>query len=493
MIRNGLRRSAPPIGGRSHPTEERASQRHARGRAAGLRQRRCCALAAAVGLTTVVGAGEGRAQGALVQLEGTTGCVSENGSGGNCADGLALGGAQGLALPSNGLHLYVAASASDGVAAFVRNPATGGLTQLVGTDGCVTELGNGGLCGDGRALLGARDVVLSANGKSLYVAAPGSDAVAVFERNPSTGVLVQLAGTAGCVSETGTGGACADGVALNGARSVAVAANGKHAYVAARDSDAVASFARDKATGALTQLPGSAACVSENGTGGLCVNGVALDFPTSVAVTRDGKHVYVAAAGSHAVAAFARDRSTGALTQLPGLGACASEDGTGGLCADGRGLLGAFALAISKDGRSVYVASRDGSAIAVFAREKSTGVLTQLAGAAGCISEDGSGGLCADGVGLVGVVSVAVSNDRSNVYAAAEGSNAVAAFLRDKRTGALTQLPGAAACTSEDGTGGLCADGTALVEARAVAVTRNGRSAYVASSTSDAVAAFARD
>ena len=96
-------------------------------------------------------------------------------------------------------------------------------------------------------------------------------------------------------------------------------------------------------------------------------------------------------------------------------------------------------------------------------------------------------------VGLAGAVSVAVSNDRRNVYAAAEGSNAVAAFLRDKKTGALTQLPGAAACTSESGTAGLCADGTALVEARAVAVTRNGRSAYVASSTSDAVAAFERD
>lgn len=60
------------------------------------------------------------------------------------------------------------------------------------------------------------------------------------------GLLTQLAGTAGCVSKTGTLGACADGTALNGAASVAVSRDGKHVYVASFDSDAVAAFARAK-------------------------------------------------------------------------------------------------------------------------------------------------------------------------------------------------------------------------------------------------------
>jgi 6-phosphogluconolactonase (cycloisomerase 2 family) len=396
-------------------------------------------------------------------------------------------------MPSNGIHLYVAAGASDGIASFLRNPATGALSQLSGMLGCVTEDGTGGLCNEGKALLGARDVVLSPTGNSLYVAAPASDAVAAFERDQRTGALLQLGGTGGCVSETGTAGACAHGVALNGARAIAVTKNGKSLYVASRDSDAVAAFARDRTTGVLTQLAGTAACVSENGTGGLCVNGVALDTPNGIAVSRDGKSVYVASVGSHAVAVFARDKTTGVLTQPAGTAACVSEDGTGGVCADGRGLLGAFAVAVSPNGKNVYVAARDANAIAVFDRDRATGALTQLAGTEGCVSETGSGGECADGRGLTGVVSLTVNRDGKNLYAASEVDSAVAAFARDRATGALAQLAGTFGCVSDTGSAGACGDGTALAEARAVIATRNGRHVYVAAATSDAVAVFDRD
>lgn len=57
-------------------------------------------------------------------------------------------------------------------------------------------------------------------------------------------------------------------------------------------------------TGGLIQ---PAPCVSETGTGGDCANGKALDFPRSVAVSRDGKHVYVASNASDAVALFFQD------------------------------------------------------------------------------------------------------------------------------------------------------------------------------------------
>ena len=450
-------------------------------------------LSLAILLAPVVRPAPSAAQGALTQLAGTAGCVSENGTGGNCGDGLALSGAQALAMPSNGLHLYVAAGGSDGVASFVRNPTTGALTQLAGTLGCVTEDGTGGLCSDGKALLGARDLVLTKSGKTLYVASPASDAVAVFERNGSTGALLQLAGTAGCVSETGTAGTCADGIALNGARAIAVTPNAKNVYVAARDSNAVAAFARDKVTGGLTQLAGTAACVSENGTGGACVNGVALDTPTGIAASKDNKNVYVASGGSHAVAVFARDRTTGALTQLAGTAGCVSEDGTAGNCSDGHALLGAFAVTVSPNGKNVYVAARDASAIAVFARDRTTGALTQVAGTDGCVSEDGSGGVCADGKGLAGVVALTVSRDGKNLYAAAETGNAIAVFARDRKTGALTQLAGTDGCVSDSGSAGTCADGKALVEARAVIATRSGRHVYTAASTSDAVAVFERN
>ena len=453
-------------------------------------------LRAALGLTLALGApafAHAATLGNLAQLPGTDACVSETGSSGNCADGVALDGAAALAITKSGLHVFAAAPISDAVAAFLRVPSTGALVQQTGPSACVSETGSGGLCTDGRALDEPRGVTVSPDSKNLYVASTTSDGVAVLSLNDKTGALAQLAGTAGCVTEDGSGGTCADGVALGGARAIAISANGKSLYVAARDADAVAAFARDKTTGALTQLAGTDACTSETGTAGACANGVALDFPTGVAVSPNGKNVYVTASGSNAVAVFARNPGTGALTQLAGTAGCVSEDGTAGQCADGKALLAPFSVAVSSNGKNVYVASRDSNAIAVFARDAKTGALTQLAGTDGCISEDGTAGACTDGNGLVGAVSVAITQNGRSVYVASETSNAVAAFARDTKSGVLTQLAGTEGCTSESGSGGTCADGVALTEARAVAVTRNAKSAYVASSTSDAVAAFRRE
>ena len=58
------------------------------------------------------------------------------------------------------------------------------------------------------------------------------------------GELTQLGGTDGCVRETSVAGDCADGKALDAARSVAVSPDGKHVYVASFFSDAVAVFMR---------------------------------------------------------------------------------------------------------------------------------------------------------------------------------------------------------------------------------------------------------
>jgi DNA-binding beta-propeller fold protein YncE len=57
--------------------------------------------------------------------------------------------------------------------------------------------------------------------------------------------------------------------------------------------------------------------------------------------------------------------------------------------------------------------------------------------------------------------------------------------------GTLAQKPGTAGCISD--TGGACGDGTALDGAQAVTVSPDGGSAYVAATTSDAVAVFDRE
>jgi hypothetical protein len=67
-------------------------------------------------------------------------------------------------------------------------------------------------------------------------------------------------------------------------------------------------LARDKKTGVLTQLAGTDGCVTEDGRGGACADDKALDLPIAIAVSRKGTNVYVASAESWAVAVFARQK-----------------------------------------------------------------------------------------------------------------------------------------------------------------------------------------
>ena len=340
--------------------------------------------------------------------------MSEDGTGGECADGKGLiGGANAVAVSDDGRHVYVTARGSDALAidsgavvVFGRDRRTGALTQLPGTNGCVSEDGTGGECAEGSSLIGTADVAISRDGRHVYVASFVSDAVAVFTRDRRTGALRQVYGVVGN--------------ALNGARFLAVSRDGRNVYVTSIFSNAVAVFSRDKWTGVLTQLPGTDGCVSDDGTGGTCANGRELNSPGGVAVSPDGRHVYVAShpssAGLGAVAVFSRDRRTGALTQLPGTDGCVSEDGSGGECVDGRAIDGAFDVAVTEDGRNVYVVSRGSRAIATFVRDRRTGALTQLTGTDGCVSEDGTGGQCADGRALIGASRVTLSRDGRNVY-----------------------------------------------------------------------------
>ena len=182
------------------------------------------------------------------------------------------------------------------------------------------------------------------------------------------------------------------------------------------------------------QLSGAAGCIAENGDGVTCALGRGLRTPIHVEVSPDGQHVYVISRDSNAVAIFARNAVTGALTQLPGLAGCIAENGDGVTCAVSAGLREAVFLTLSPDGTNLYVASQLSNAVAIFTRNALTGRLTQLPGVAGCVSEDGSDNgmalVCADGKGLVGANAVIVSPDGLNVYTAAYISNALTVFNR---------------------------------------------------------------
>ncbi len=428
--------------------------------------------------------------GCLSQLPGLSGCISEDGSGGECTDGAALDGPNSVTISWDGTSVYVTSAFTDAIAIFDRDVETGALIQKSGTAGCISETGTGGMCADGKALDGPNGVLVSPDDSTVYVASAFSSAVAIFDRDIATGELTQKEGPSGCISETGTGGDCTDGRALAGAFGLAVSSDGGNIYVTSTSSDAVAIFDRDSATGELTQKAGLSGCISDTGNGGECRDGTALDGPTGVTASSDGTNIYVTSLWSGSVTIFDRDTTTGELAQRMGLSGCISETGSGGDCIDGRALDGAVGAAVSSDGLTLYVVSEFSDAISIFSRDLTTGNLVQKPGLAGCISETGSGGECTDGKALAGAFSVAVNPQGHAVYVASELSDAVALFNRDLVTGDLEQKFGVAGCISETGSGGECTDGKALDAADGAVVSPDGNTVYVASEFSDAVAAF---
>jgi DNA-binding beta-propeller fold protein YncE len=248
-------------------------------------------------------------------------------------------------------------------------------------------------------------------------------------------------------------------------------------------------------SGTLSQLPGARGClVDRSAHPGGCAVARALKGPgpfmgsRAIAVSPDGKNVYVASLKSDAIAIFKRNRRSGELTQPPGTGGCVAVKGGG--CATAVGLDGPNSLAISPDGLNVYATARGSNTISVFQRNPSRGALTQLPGAAGCTS-----GLpvpvCASGRALVGPDVVVVSPDGSNVYVGSFFGNAVAVFDRDPASGALTQPGSSTGCIAEAISG--CTLGLALGAPEGMAISGDGANVYVATALSNAVVVLSRD
>jgi DNA-binding beta-propeller fold protein YncE len=441
------------------------------------------ALLVLLGLISLASAERPRANaaapvGRLVQPRGHDGCVHRKGIN-RCAPGRFVTSPEDVVVSPDGRYVYVASIGNHAIAIFARNRRTGHLKQLPGRRGCVHHQPadpRPGVCTRARALGGPAALAISPDGANLYVGAAGSDALSVFARNKRTGALRQLTGAAGCFSAL-PGGGCAPGRGVREPTSVVVSPDGQRVYVAGRRfPSGVAIFARGR-DGSLTQAPGTAGCVSHAG-GSDCAVARGLASPEEVAVTPDSRHVLVAGSRSNAVVVL--HAGADGLSQADGAAGCIARGGGSEGCGVGKALAGPVDLAISSDGRHVYVASSIADAVAILSRDRSTGVLTQSLDRTGCISQSGGGGLCRPGRGLDEVWGIALSPDGRNLYAVSSKVNILSAIARDRSTGRLSQLPGRFACFIR--AGGLgCPDGRGLTVAVAVTVSPDGRNVYVAS------------
>jgi len=189
-------------------------------------------------------------------------------------------------------------------------------------------------------------VTVSPDGAHVCGTGEVFDSIAVFARNATSGMLnfveVKFDDMDGI-----------DGLSRPSA--VAVSPDGACVYVTGEQDDAVAVFSRDEATGGLGFVE-----FKQDGMGG--VDG--LRRPSSIAVSPDGAHVYVAGRADDAVAIFSRNAPACGLTFMEFV-----RDGIGGV----DGLDGPQAIVLSPDGATLYVASGADDAVAVLSRNQATG------------------------------------------------------------------------------------------------------------------------
>jgi DNA-binding beta-propeller fold protein YncE len=431
--------------------------------------------------------------GTLTQLAGKRGCLVDRSSkAGSCGRARALDGpgpfmgSRAIAVSPDAKHVYVASSKSDAIAIFRRDRQTGTLAQAKKTAGCVAARGADG-CAAAVGLDEPNSVAISPDGRNVYATSRAGNSVSTFVRNPKTGALRQLPPPlAGCISGLPIP-SCATGLALVAPDVVVVSPDGSNVYVGSFFGNSVAAFARNPATGALTQLAGTAACIAEATAG--CAAGVALKAVEGLAISGDGASVYAATALSNAVVTLSRSAGTGALTQATDGSGCIVESALAG-CTLGLQLSGANAVAVSPEDDGVYATSLLSNSVTSFSRSSPSGALAQKEGTGGCLVYLRSAG-CSFGRALLAPEGLALSPNGKNVYVAAFETGAIAVLNRG-RAGSLAQKPGVAGCLAPRSVPG-CTPARALQGVSSIALSPDGRYLYSTSFESDAVDVFRRN
>ena len=384
----------------------------------------------------------------------------------------------------------------------------GSLTQFASPNSCIESTSSTSTECQTKApgLTATETVAISPDGKNVYAIGFSDEAVAEFTRN-SDGSLTEI----GCIADTGaSGGTCSQNATATGLfdpRAIAVSPDGQNVYVAAGvDPNGDIAELRRNDDGSLSQLSGHD-CIAENVTPGCSdIGGHGLEFPNDLAISSDGKNVYVADQVAQAVTDLTR-AADGSLSEPDGAADCIQDESQDSSeCSNtGTGLSAVTGVAVSPDGDNVYTAgaptlSGNGS-IAEFTRN-SDGSLTQLSGPNNCVGTPEDDESCGGGAtGVVGVIGLVVSPDGNNVYAASQSEGGPIAEFSRGTGGALTQLASPNDCIEEQGDDFGCGStGTGIGSGFDLVVSPDGANVYAAApaefcvgGTCSDVAEFARN
>ncbi len=299
----------------------------------------------------------------------------------------ALDGARSLAISPEGTFLYVASMFADSLVALQRDSTTGALSFLSATYD--SDIGVDGLDQ-------ARSIVISPDGKNLYVAAYGDSKLSVFGRNATTGAVSFLG-----VYEEGDQGV----EELTQPHALAISPDGDHLYVALWSNQLIV-FERDSSTGLLTYLSKLAYLQAESiGSSGT---------PRAISISPDGKQVYVASWNTDTVSVFDRDATDGSLAHLSDY---RNSD------TDISNMDGPHALTISSDGTFVYVAAFASDAVVSFKRDLAAGTLEYYQSILPSDEESWT---------MNGPISIGASPDGEHVYVGSgSGTHSLVTFRRE--------------------------------------------------------------
>ena len=191
-----------------------------------------------------------------------------------------------------------------------------------------------------------------------------------------------------------------------------------------------------------------------------------LDNIADLAMSKDGRSLYLS--GSDALVVFQRDTSTGALNKVE-----TQYDNIKGV----DGLAGSAGLVLTPDGKYLFVAGTVDDAVAVFSRNTSTGALSFVE----ALRNDLNKGI----TGLAGAISLALSPDGVNLYVAGARDNALAIFKRNIISGSVSYLE----TWAQNGINGQ-RKVLELSGISSVVVSPNGSRVYTSSSKEDAIVVF---
>ncbi|HET9049418.1 MAG TPA: beta-propeller fold lactonase family protein [Chiayiivirga sp.] len=219
-------------------------------------------------------------------------------SGSNGASGLTS--VADLVTSADGRNVYAVSPVDNAVTSYVRDNATGKLTQI--------DIDQNGLLGVA-GISGARALAISPDGEHVYVAGDFSNAVAVFKRQTLAGAPDEGKLSFVEMVQSGVNGV----IGIASPRALQLSPDGKQLYVLGSTSDALVLFARQTNAGSsnfgkLTQV-----ATYQNGNGGA----LGMDEVRSLAISADGAHLYVLGAEAGSLVHYARNAADGTLSFVP--------------------------------------------------------------------------------------------------------------------------------------------------------------------------------